>query len=203
MVPGHSPRAVITSPLGKQQVMTETNLAVRGVWPRIFSSSRRYRPVSSRPGPPYRAEYTPGAPSSASTHRPESSAMAGIPVASITAFALSRELSSKVSPVSSTSTCTPSSDCRHTSMPRWERISFISLSFFSFWLANTSFIPQPSKISFWRAMSSSMPFWHRATSCCCSAMVNARPSPVPCSSTSSPRSFITQFKSTIAEESSS
>ena len=41
MVPGHSPRAESTSPLGKQQVMTDTNLAVRGVCPRMFSSSRR------------------------------------------------------------------------------------------------------------------------------------------------------------------
>ena len=32
-------RAVSTSPLGKQQVITDTNFAVRGIWPFMFSSS--------------------------------------------------------------------------------------------------------------------------------------------------------------------
>ena len=139
-VPSHSPLAESTSPLGKQQVITDTKRQVRGIWPRMFSSSRRTRPGSSSPGPPYRAEYTPGAPLRASTHSPESSAMAGRPLASMTALAFSREFSSKVVPVSSTSTSTPASASEQTSTPRWDRISFISASFFLFLLASTSFI---------------------------------------------------------------
>src|SRR5205823_395736 len=48
-------------------------------------------------------EYTPGAPSSASTSRPVSSANAGRPVARHSASAFSRAFSNKVEPVSSTS----------------------------------------------------------------------------------------------------
>jgi len=44
--------------------------------------------------------------------------MAGRPLASITARAFSREFSSKVVPVSSTSTSTPASASEQTSMPR-------------------------------------------------------------------------------------
>ena len=56
-----------------------------------------------QPGPAYREERTPGAPPSASTNRPVSSAIAGSPVASTAATALSAAFSSSVSPVSSTS----------------------------------------------------------------------------------------------------
>ena len=66
--------------------------------------------------------------------------MAGRPLASMTALALSREFSSKVVPVSSTSISTPASASEQTSIPRWDRMSFISTSFFAFLLASTSFI---------------------------------------------------------------
>ena len=69
--------------------------------------------------------------------------MAGRPLASITALALSREFSSKVVPVSSTSTSTPASASEQTSIPSWDRISFISTSFFLFLLASTSFMSFP------------------------------------------------------------
>ena len=66
--------------------------------------------------------------------------MAGRPDASMTAFAFSREFSSKVVPVSSTSMSMPTSDWRHTSTPMPDRISFISFIFFWFLLASTIFI---------------------------------------------------------------
>ena len=53
--------------------------------------------------PAQRAEKMPGAPPSTSTHRPESSATAGRPVAWARACALSRAFSAKVTPVSLTS----------------------------------------------------------------------------------------------------
>ena len=67
--------------------------------------------------------------------------MAGRPLASITARAFSREFSSKVVPVSSTSRSTPASASEQTSTPSRDRMSFISASFFGFLLASTSFIP--------------------------------------------------------------
>src|SRR5262249_22558158 len=65
------------------------------------SRSRRRRPASSSPGPPNRAECRPGAPSSASTSRPESSPSVSAPVSRTPARALIRALTAYVSPVSS------------------------------------------------------------------------------------------------------
>ena len=56
--------------------------------------------------------------------------MAGMPLASITALAFSREFSSKVVPVSSTSTSTPASASEQTWTPNRDRMSFSSASFF-------------------------------------------------------------------------
>ena len=80
--------------------MTETNRQARFVFLSMFFSRSFHRSSSFRPSLPYRAEYTPGAPSRASTARPESSALAGRPVASMMARALIRAFSSKVAPVS-------------------------------------------------------------------------------------------------------
>ena len=77
--------------------------------------------------------------------------MAGRPEASITAWALRKAFSSKVAPVSSTSTSTPASDSSTTSTPSWERMSFISISLWAFLLANTNFMPLnlPAPVSGW------------------------------------------------------
>ena len=61
MVPWQSPSAVRVSPLGKAQTMAVWKWAARFVAPRILPSSRRQR-SGSLSSPPYRAEYTPGAP---------------------------------------------------------------------------------------------------------------------------------------------
>src|SRR6266511_843356 len=67
-----------------------------------FSNLSRFA-WSVAPGPAERAECTPGAPPSASTSRPESSATAANPDQAAYARALRRALSRKVAPVSSTS----------------------------------------------------------------------------------------------------
>ena len=56
---------------------------------------------------------------------------------------------------------------------------------------------------FWISSSCRLPLAQSRTSSCCSSRVNARPSPVPWSSTSSPAPVMTQLRSTWAWESSS
>ena len=68
-----------------------------------WARSRSRLALSSPCRPAQRAEKMPGAPFRTSTQRPESSAMAGMPVAWARAWALRRAFSAKVTPVSLTS----------------------------------------------------------------------------------------------------
>src|SRR6202043_363742 len=88
-------------------------------------------------GPAQRAEKIPGAPSSASTARPESSAKAGSWAAAAAATALILALAWKVSPVSSGSP-RPSSAAEIASMPCGANSSRISASLPGLWVAITS-----------------------------------------------------------------
>ncbi len=146
--PGHSPRAVRTSPLLKQSVMTLTKRACRCPSGTSFISSRSFWLLDSSvaSSPENLAEYTPGAPSSTWTSSPESSAMALIPVAFMMASALIREFSSKVVPVSSTSrSAAPASAFEMTCIPKASVIFFISLSLCAFPVAATTVKPFKSK----------------------------------------------------------
>jgi hypothetical protein len=73
--------------------MDETNFAPRRSAFSIFFKIMLFLSPSLSPSPPYRFEYTPGAPPRYSTIKPESSAMAGRPVASAAAAAFLRALS--------------------------------------------------------------------------------------------------------------
>ena len=110
--------------------------------PCISSNNLVYFSSSVAFSPQYLAEYTPGLPSSASTDNPESSAMAGIPVALKAAFAFIKAFSAKVVPVSSTSPrFTPASFAETASMPRGFKILSSSFNFFALLVAMINFIP--------------------------------------------------------------
>ena len=159
-----------------------------------------------RPGRDRRTgrEYTPGAPLRASTHRPESSAMAGRPVASMTAFAFRRAFSSKVVPVSSTSTSAPTSDSRTHLHPLGGQdvLHLLELVIVLAGQYHLHGLNLPGRPSGPPALPG-CPWRTAPTRARCSSRVKARPSPVPWSSTSSPSPVMTQFRSTWAEESSS
>src|SRR6185437_4647450 len=82
----------------------------------------------------------PGAPPSAGTTSPESSASAGMPLGAAAARALSSALASKVAPVSSGSG-NPSAAAPSTAMPKGDSSSAISTSFPLLWVATTSRSP--------------------------------------------------------------
>src|SRR6516225_9930957 len=82
----------------------------------------------------------PGAPSSAGTTRPESSASAGIPLAAAAALAFNAALASKLSPVSSGSGM-PSAPAETVSMAKGANSSDISSTLPWLWLAITSRSP--------------------------------------------------------------
>jgi len=86
--------------------------------------------------PKKRADRTPGAPSRASTTRPESSASAGSPVQRLACRAFSSAFSKKV-PNGSSQGATPKADCATRSTPRSVRRRRISTSFPALPLANT------------------------------------------------------------------
>src|SRR5579862_8770469 len=86
----------------------------------------------------------PGAPSSAATANPESSASAGRRAAVAAACALSAALAANVSPVSSGSG-RPSSAADTTSTPNGSTSSRISRTLPGLWLAITSRVPRASR----------------------------------------------------------
>src|SRR5215472_11398432 len=82
----------------------------------------------------------PGAPPSAGTTRPESSAIAGSPLALAAAFAFNAAFASKLSPVSSGSAM-PSAPAETVSIPKGAKSADISSTLPWLWLAMTSRSP--------------------------------------------------------------
>src|SRR5208283_4952533 len=102
--PSHAPRKSFSSPSEATRAKAQTNLAERSEsgTPSISSRTRKYFSSSDALSPAYRAECTPGRPSRASTHSPESSARVTMPVEYAIILAFFRAFSSKVAPSSTT-----------------------------------------------------------------------------------------------------
>jgi len=120
---------------------------------------------SPAPSPAYRADRTPGAPPSASTSRPESSAIAGRPLNAAACRAFKSALSSKVSPVSSGGSI-PNSDCGTNSKPNGPSMSENSRIFPALPVASTI------------RMVQGLPAWRdsRCRSCSREIPLDAKPS---------------------------
>ena len=87
------PVKLLQWPSGQQSAKTQTNRARPPLMPPSARSSRAMAAAKSFDGPPQRAEKIPGAPPSAATTKPESSANAGRPEAAAAALRRARELS--------------------------------------------------------------------------------------------------------------
>ena len=122
------PFAVHSRPSGNTSATQLSKYAPRfsSGTPASFCNSSALFAASSPCTPAKRALYTPGAPPSASTHSPESSAKADRPSALHTVRALMSAFSAKVAPVSSMSPANPASCMERIAKP--VKISAISRS---------------------------------------------------------------------------
>ena len=135
-VPSARPRNVAVSPSGQARHSALTNQARRSAAPAIRSQTSRIAVEKSFSGPAHRALNTPGAPPSAATQNPESSASAGSPLA-VAATAFSRALPAKSGAVSSGSG-NPSAPAETTSTPRPVSNACNSTTFPGLCVASTS-----------------------------------------------------------------
>src|SRR5215207_1848808 len=165
MRPGISPSSTSSTPSGVHSATAQRNRAVRrssGTSDSWLSRSALLAasPPASLATPVQRADRTPGMPLRASTHRPESSASDGSPVAARQARALISALPSNVGSVSAGSSYGATSARPSTSMPgtSGSRIRRSSASFLALLDARTTVLPgSPGKRG--RVPTSGSPEW--------------------------------------------
>ena len=208
MQPLTVPSVTCSRPDGSTSAATQAKCAARrsaGTSASWASTSRRF--ASSSPWPPaQRADSTPGIPFSASTHSPESSATAGLPVCATTARAFSRAFSVNVAPVSATSGMSGYSlrSVTLTSTLLAARMRRSSASFLALRVARIrpASVMSPARRCCSR-VSSAHPATPRSSSSSRSSRPNGSRSAVPWTSTKLPSPVHTTFMSVWAATSSS